>query len=241
MDERSKAIFELLDNAGVPYSITQGGKHQFVEWIGINGPRKQTIFTTSSDWRSVENARHEVRDWLEEDGLLVENRAAIVSLRDGRGVASSLDIAAHFKKSHKDVLRAYDRLISDISDQDFTGRNFALSSYKDPSGRSLRSIDMTRDGFSLLAMGFTGQEAAKWKIKYIAAFNQLEEQKLRNVEYEDRLAKIEARCLSLEDENRALTDLLLEQRAPIALPAPKPKNLWFMQHQMRRKLRRAAA
>lgn len=241
MDERSKAIFALLEDAGIDYAITHGGKHSFVEWSGPNGPRKQTIYTTSSDWRSVENSRHEMRDWLKEDGFLADNLVPAVTIRDGRGVASSLDVASHFKKSHKDVLRAYDRLVEDVSDQEFTGRNFALSAYKDPSGRSLRSIDMSRDGFSLLVMGFTGQEAAKWKIKYITAFSQLEEQRLRNPEYEDRLAKIEARCLCLEDENKALTDLLLEQETPLALPAPKPKNLWFVQHQMRRKLRKVAA
>ena len=34
---------------------------------------------------------------------------------------------------------------------------------------------MNRDGFTLLAMGFTGQKALKFKLKYIEAFNQMEE------------------------------------------------------------------
>ena len=39
---------------------------------------------------------------------------------------------------------------------------------------------MTRDGFSLLAMGFTGPDAQQWKIKYITAFNAMEEEILSN-------------------------------------------------------------
>ena len=35
---------------------------------------------------------------------------------------------------------------------------------------------MNRDGFNLLAMGFTGKEAVQWKLKYIEAFNQMEQQ-----------------------------------------------------------------
>ena len=33
---------------------------------------------------------------------------------------------------------------------------------------------MNRDGFSLLAMGFTGTKALEWKLKYIDAFNKME-------------------------------------------------------------------
>ena len=41
-------------------------------------------------------------------------------------------------------------------------------------GRAIRSFEMTRDGFTLLAMGFTGDEALEWKIKYLEAFNTME-------------------------------------------------------------------
>ncbi len=56
----------------------------------------------------------------------------------------------------------------------FTQRNFALSAYKDKSGKSNKHYLMTRDGMSYLVMGFTGAEAAKWKIKLIEAFNWME-------------------------------------------------------------------
>lgn len=45
---------------------------------------------------------------------------------------------------------------------------------KDSYGRSKPCYFMNRDGFTLLAMGFTGKQALDWKIKYINAFNQME-------------------------------------------------------------------
>lgn len=56
-----------------------------------------------------------------------------------------------------------------------TAPNFGASSYKDRTGRLLRCFDMTKDGFTLLAMGFTGAKALEFKLKYIAAFNSLEQ------------------------------------------------------------------
>jgi Rha family phage regulatory protein len=46
-----------------------------------------------------------------------------------------------------------------------------VSEYIDATGRRLKSHDMTRDGFTLLAMGFTGPRAMLWKVMYIEAFN----------------------------------------------------------------------
>ena len=85
--------------------------------------------------------------------------------------SSSLDIAAHFDKQHKDVLRAIRNL---ECSEDFNGRNFAPVKYKDEKGELRESFKITRDGFTFLAMGFTGKKAAAWKEAYINAFNQME-------------------------------------------------------------------
>jgi phage regulator Rha-like protein len=52
---------------------------------------------------------------------------------------------------------------------------FVTTTYKDSTGKSNPLFVMTRDGFSLLVMGFTGKEALKFKIEYINAFNQMED------------------------------------------------------------------
>lgn len=89
---------------------------------------------------------------------------------------TSRDVAAKFEKNHRDVIRSVKNL--DCSEE-FTQRNFALSEYKDPTGRTLPQYLMTRDGFTFLAMGFTGPKAARFKELYIAEFNRMEEELYR--------------------------------------------------------------
>lgn len=94
-----------------------------------------------------------------------------ITVRDGALTVTSRQVAEHFGKQHKDVLRAI-RILE--CSNDFTERNFAPSEYVDVTGRKLPQMLMTRDGFTFLVMGFTGKEAARWKEKYIAAFNAME-------------------------------------------------------------------
>lgn len=97
----------------------------------------------------------------------------ILSTQNGEPVASSRQIAESFEKNHRDVLRAIDGLKEDV-------RNFAQMFFEtdtpDSYGRHQRTYLMTRDGFTLLAMGFTGKAALEWKLKYIAAFNAMEKE-----------------------------------------------------------------
>lgn len=97
----------------------------------------------------------------------------ILSTQNGEPVVSSRQIAESFEKNHRDVLRAVDSLKEDV-------RNFAQMFFEtdtpDSYGRPQRTYLMTRDGFTLLAMGFTGKAALAWKLKYIAAFNEMEKQ-----------------------------------------------------------------
>lgn len=86
---------------------------------------------------------------------------------------SSLDLARHFEIGHRHVLRDI-RALVDKCPQSFTEPNFGLSEYQDETGRSLPMYLLTRDGFTLLAMGYNSRRAIEWKLKYIAAFNALE-------------------------------------------------------------------
>ncbi len=99
--------------------------------------------------------------------------------------ANSLQIAEVFKKDHSNVLKAIDKLPND----EFKSSNFKYDSYFDKKSEQRRMINLNRDAFSLLVMGFTGEKAYKWKIEFIKAFNEMEK-RLRNIEYEkhDKLA-----------------------------------------------------
>lgn len=105
--------------------------------------------------------------------LIDPERKPVVFARDGEVFANSRDVAAFFGKRHDDTLRAIRNLIE--QEPDLGVRNFAETPYVEPSnGQTYRSFDMDRDGFTLLAMGFTGAKALKWKLSYIEAFNALE-------------------------------------------------------------------
>lgn len=97
----------------------------------------------------------------------------LVFIQDGKTVTDSLTVAEVFGKRHADVLRSVDNL--ECSDE-FNERNFASVKYLDTKGQSRRKIVMTQDGFSFLAMGYTGKEAARFKEMYINAFGQMREQ-----------------------------------------------------------------
>lgn len=82
-------------------------------------------------------------------------------------------IAEKFGKMHKNVLRDIKNLIA--SNPEWGVLNFAQTPYVDPqNGQSYQMYELTRDGYSMLVMGFTGKAAMDWKIKFLEAFNAME-------------------------------------------------------------------
>lgn len=101
--------------------------------------------------------------------------------QEGQAVVSSREVAVNFEKEHKNVLRDIRSLIelaknsqSSKLSHHFVESKFFESKYES-SGCFYKEYLMNRDGFTLLAMGFTGQKALEWKLKYIEAFNRMEE------------------------------------------------------------------
>lgn len=97
----------------------------------------------------------------------------LVFIQNDEILVSSKDIANNFSKQHGHVLRDIENIEKDVSN---FGEMFHKGESKDSYGRSQPCYFMNRDGFTLLAMGFTGKQALGWKIKYINAFNQMEKQ-----------------------------------------------------------------
>ena len=97
----------------------------------------------------------------------------ILSTQNGEPVASSRQIAENFGKEHKHVLRDIENLIGGESKIGLSSM-FFKSEYISAQNKKLPEYLMNRDGFSLLVMGFTGKAALEWKLKYIAAFNEME-------------------------------------------------------------------
>lgn len=88
-------------------------------------------------------------------------------------VVSSLDVAETFSKNHYDVMESIRTIEANISTTEFS-MLFNLASYKASNGKSNPMYYMTRDGFTLLAMGYTGEKALTFKLAYIRQFNAME-------------------------------------------------------------------
>jgi Rha family phage regulatory protein len=106
-------------------------------------------------------------------------KEVIISKHNGILTVSSRQVAEDFTKLHKNVLDKIESLVKEIQPAENSARYFIPSNYVDLKGESRKCYELTRDGFSLLVMGFTGKKALEWKLKYIEAFN-LMEQKLRS-------------------------------------------------------------
>ena len=97
-------------------------------------------------------------------------REIVLSMQSGEPVASSRQIAENFGKEHKNVIQAVANLVAENS----AAKSMFYETTFENRGKQYPMYLMNRDGFSLLVMGFTGKAALEWKLKYIAAFNEME-------------------------------------------------------------------
>ena len=97
----------------------------------------------------------------------------LVEIRENQVVVTSRQVAERFGKNHRDVLES----IASITKAENSALVFFhKSTYRVPGNfKKYPEYIMNKDGFSLLAMGFTGRKALQWKLKYIEAFNKMEE------------------------------------------------------------------
>lgn len=97
----------------------------------------------------------------------------LVIMHDKQVVTTSLKVAEIFEKEHRDVMKS----IRNLTAQNFAVKKmFVEDSYLNSRNQQQPMYYMNRDGFTLLAMGFTGSKAMEFKLKYIDAFNKMEKQ-----------------------------------------------------------------
>ena len=109
---------------------------------------------------------------------------------DDMPTVSSVYVAEVFEKTHADLLKSIRALPND----DFKSSNFKEDFYLNKQNKRQPCYALTRDGFSLLVMGFTGEKAYQWKIEFIKAFNTMEAELKRQgvIRYTDKIADLEA-------------------------------------------------
>lgn len=105
---------------------------------------------------------------------------------DDMPTVSSDYVARVFEKRHDNVLKS----IENLPDDDFKAKNFRSSTYLDAQLKPCPCYNLTRDGFSLLVMGFTGQRAYRWKIEFIKAFNKMEAMIKRSGTKSDKFGEV---------------------------------------------------
>lgn len=101
----------------------------------------------------------------------------VVFVRNHTVFASSKHIADFFGKRHDNVLRDIDNLLRQEPKMRLLNFEETTIDRQNPIGGATiksRAYNMNRDGFTLIAMGFTGKRALAWKLKYIEAFNAME-------------------------------------------------------------------
>lgn len=95
----------------------------------------------------------------------------LVIMHNRQAVTTSLQVAKSFEKQHKNVLQSIQNLAAENS----ATRNMFVEGTYVNRGKEYPMVYMNRDGFSLLAMGFTGAKALQFKLAYIEAFNEMED------------------------------------------------------------------
>lgn len=118
----------------------------------------------------------------------------ILQNKNGRILVSSREVAENFGKRHTHILDTIKGFERDLSTAEFSAL-FVVSTYIASNGKENNEFLMNRDGFSLLCMGFTGKKALEWKLKYIEAFNKMEE-KLKSGNYLTEEEKLKLQLFS---------------------------------------------
>lgn len=140
---------------------------------------------------------------------------------EGILTVSSREVAENFGKQNKDVNKAIRNLMA----QNCTVKSmFIESTYISDRGREEKEYLLTKDGFSLIVMGFTGSKALEWKLKYIDAFNKMEEyikNSLQQASYliDDPIER--AKVWIKEQEEKKLLIGKVEELSPLAELARK--------------------
>lgn len=142
----------------------------------------------------------------------------VLTNRKGESVTTSLIVAEVFGKNHADVLRDIRNL---SCSQNFSLSNFAESEYSNERGKTYPMFEMTKDGFSFLVMGYTGEKAGQFKETFITEFNK-REALLKNDDYimlrafeiqNNRIKSLEAQAQAL-NEKAKIQETIIKEQAP---------------------------
>lgn len=144
--------------------------------------------------------------------------------RNANGVPMTTShlVAETFGKEHNKVVRDIEKLecSSDFQSANF-GVSFKIRELPNGGRKEERYYNITKDGFTFLAMGYTGKKAAEFKEKYIAAFNAMEQQIRQGVQLSTEFMQTQMQMMNqmMQLCNSMMTRI---ERLETAQQAPKP-------------------
>lgn len=132
----------------------------------------------------------------------------LVIMKDRQAVTSSLNVAENFEKEHRVVLKAIDDLKEGLAQK--YADLFWEDTYIHPQNKQpYRVVYMNRDGFTLAVLGFNNtKRVLQFKLKYIEAFNQMEEHIKQQVKIPTTPRDLALLALSAGEETNQRVDEL---------------------------------
>ncbi len=111
----------------------------------------------------------------------------LVKIENGKPMTTSVAVAAYFDREHRDVLTSIRNILTDLSEP-FRLRNFTPSTYLNRQNHTQPCYHLTRAGFAMTALGFTGKKAIQFREAYITRFDEMEtalsEKQIKKLEQE---------------------------------------------------------
>ncbi|MBU7568558.1 Rha family transcriptional regulator [Weissella hellenica] len=149
----------------------------------------------------------------------------LVELQNGVATTTSLQVAETFEKNHQHVIEA----IKNLTVENSTVKNmFKETTYVNSRGREYPMYQMDKDGFTLLVMGYTGQKATEFKLRYIQAFNEMQkqlDQQSLPMTTDEKIALIAQGNVEFREELDEVKDNVDDLKDRFGLPAAQAKSL----------------
>lgn len=165
----------------------------------------------------------------------------LVFVENEKVVTDSLTVAEVFDKRH-------DRVLQDIRNlscsKEFALHHFVESTYKNTLNREYPLFIMTEQGFSLLAMGYTGKKAMQFKEMYIDAFHKMRENLSKNIQVlDEKESMIQSMKLTIEtvEKQEKMSETLKQHDTKLSLLESKVENEITLSYGEQRRVQKAVA
>lgn len=136
-------------------------------------------------------------------------------------------VSEKFGKMHKNVLRDIENILKETP-ENFNRLNFEPVDYLDAKGEARPMYELTRDGFVLLAMGFTGPAAMEWKVRFIEAFNMMEAELSAKLPHAADAEALPAAPVQFGDDLSTRDKLTMIRETRLLHGIPAGRRMWAM-------------